>query len=108
MYEEVDPEVVVYEGELKKYNPGFKFQYVQRYCTLTKYCFCYFKNEYNATKNQNPLVTIKLDDIDMVQRTTVPLPTSTPQEDVYNHFQFEIYLKEEECETNLQLPANHI
>jgi len=31
-YKDIDPGRVIYDGELAKYNPGFKFQYITRFC----------------------------------------------------------------------------
>ena len=57
-----------------KYNPGFKYQYVKRYCTLTNTEFKYFKNETMSIKHIFPLINLNLKDIEKVERVAVEIP----------------------------------
>ena len=60
-----------------KYNPGFKYQYIQRYCQITKTEFKYYKNEMMSIKHIFPLVNISLGDIIKVERVSINIPVNT-------------------------------
>jgi hypothetical protein len=65
------PEDILYEGELMKYNPGFKNQYINRYCQINENEFKYYKNERMSYKHVFPLVSVNLLDIEKVERVSV-------------------------------------
>lgn len=57
-----------------KYNPGFKYQYISRYCQVSKVAFKYYKNELMSLKHIFPLFDVSLCDIDRVERIAIDLP----------------------------------
>ena len=76
-----------------KYIPGFKFQYQQRYLLATKNELSYFKTEVMSLTNLFPLQKIDLEVIDRVQRVTFDAKTRANEEQIFNFYQFEIFLK---------------
>lgn len=94
-----------------KYMPGFKYQYFKKYCLLTKSDFKYYKNEMMTFKHVFPLQKIRLEDIQKVQRVNCEIPTLLPEEECFNHYQFEIFVQKsgsENYEPSLLLPHNYI
>ena len=70
-YADLYPLEIIYEGQLMKYSPGFKYQYISRYCSINKFSFKYYKNQQMASKHIFPLVQIPFQDIDKVERVRV-------------------------------------
>lgn len=90
-----------------KYRPGFHTTYVPRYCKLNKHAFRYYKS-YHAGSHRFPLVEIDLDTMERVERVSIDLPQQTQKEQVLNQFQFEIFLKKQDCQSSLFVPHNYI
>jgi hypothetical protein len=103
VYEQLAWDDVVFEGELLKYRPGFVNTYVSRYCKLNKHAFRYYKN-FHAGSHRFPLVEIDLDAIDKVERVSIDFPAQKE----LNQFQFEIFLKKQDCQSSLFVPHNYI
>lgn len=62
-------EDVIQEGELQKYHPGFKKQFITRWCVLTAENFMYFKNRSSAQIwGQAPLYCVALSEIKTVSK----------------------------------------
>ena len=98
-YDNLPPNETLFEGELSKYRPGIGHQYIQRWCTVSKVAFAYYKNAYNATHGASrPIVFISLMDIESVQRVLVDVPVKTKNEERLNQYQFEIFLKNQKHE----------
>ena len=69
-----------------KYNPGFTNQYINRFCQVNKVEFKYYKNEFLSKKHQYPLLSLKLAEIDKVQRVNIDIPIQKEQERILNQF----------------------
>jgi hypothetical protein len=41
-YDQIDDNEIIFEGELMKYKPGMRHQYMSRWCQVTKTHFLYF------------------------------------------------------------------
>lgn len=54
-YDQANPDDILFEGELMKYMPGFKYQYFKKYCLLSKEEFKYYKNEISSLKHVFPI-----------------------------------------------------
>lgn len=107
---QVGPDCILFEGELMRYMPGFKYQYQQRYCLVTNTEFKYYKNELMSYKHVFPLQSINLDSIEKVQRVNQDVPIQDFAENVFNQYQFEIFLKTslEKTMDSLRMPYNFI
>ena len=61
-------EVVIYEGEIYKFNPGFKIDWFQKkFMQITNKSVVLYKDEINA-KASKPMITIPLEFISSIQK----------------------------------------
>eukprot|EP00347_Sterkiella_histriomuscorum_P017686 403348388 len=107
---QIPDDVFIYEGELMKYLPGFSFQYFKKYAMITKNEFKYYKNELMSFKHVFPTYSVSLDDIVKVQRVNCEIPVIKCEEQVFNSYQFEIFVNnvEQEIESSILMPQNYI
>ena len=62
-------EEIIQEGELNKYRPGFKKQYITRWCVLTNEYFIYYKNRESAQIwIQTPLFFVPISEIKTINK----------------------------------------
>ena len=86
---------ILFESELKKYQPGISIKYISRWCQITRTQFMYFTNNWSAncwlTK---PLMIIPLEYIKLVQKVLV---NTEPKKKVDNKqiYQFEVFLMDD-------------
>jgi len=74
-YDEIDDIEIIYEGELFKYKPGLKNQYMSRWCQITKSHFLYYAEGVPyASYFRRPLAVIPLEAIQSVKRVCVEVP----------------------------------
>ena len=93
--------VVLFEGELYRYHPGFTVHYYKKFCQITKKEFRYF-NQSNPKFNENPVLSVPLIFIESVKQVDFEIPEEKilKQKENYsnphlrNMFQFEIYIKD--------------
>lgn len=91
----VDPEIeVVYEGELKKYHPGLRCEFIPRWCQVTAKQFMYFNKRMSLSSwLRKPLLMVPLKQIKMVRY--IPKNENRSKQLKYNSmYEFEILLKE--------------
>jgi len=101
----LNPEEILFEGELVRYHPGFKTHLSNRWFQLTKSSLSYYKNQISAKCYESkPIAIIPIKYIKNIERVTVLIP-----EDYCKHIkeknqikkswiyenQFEIFTKEE-------------
>ena len=60
-----------------KYNPGFKYQYISRYCHLTISQFKYYKNELMSMKHVFALFEVNIANIERVERVSIDIPVTS-------------------------------
>lgn len=88
---------IIFEGELMKYKPGIKHQYMSRWCQVTKTHFLYFAEGVPyASYLGRPLAVIPIDAIESVRRVCVDVPERAEKYAKLRNFQFEIFLKRNE------------
>ncbi len=59
-YDNLQPSLCIFEGEVMKYTPGFKYQYQSRYLTLNKSEISYYRNEMQSIGLATPLQKIDI------------------------------------------------
>ena len=93
-YGQISDIEIIYEGDLMKYKPGIKHQYMSRWCQVTKSHFLYFSEGLPyASFLGKPLAVIPLDQIESVKRVYVEVPEKDEKYTRLKNFQFEIFLK---------------
>jgi hypothetical protein len=93
-YDELDDIEIIYEGELFKYKPGIKNQYMPRWCQVTKTHFLYYAEGVPyASYLGRPLAVIPLDSIESVKRVNVEVPERNEKYSQLKNFQFEIFFR---------------
>jgi len=107
-------EFVYLEGELPKYKPGISALYINRWCQITKTCFNYFKNNWEANCwLSKPMLSIPLSCVQAVR--PIKLITSPTKKSLSNNARysqerdshFEIYLKENVNISNLHYSSDY-
>lgn len=92
-YDHLDDDEIIFEGELMKYKPGMKHQYMSRWCQVTKTHFLYFAEGVPyASFLGRPLAVIPLHEIASVKRVCVEVPERNEKYSALKNFQFEIFL----------------
>jgi hypothetical protein len=61
----------IYEHSLHIFMPGDKVQFVERWCSVTPYCFQYHTRQKMRQDGRPPLQTIWLKDIENVRKANV-------------------------------------
>ena len=85
---------IIFEGELMKYKPGIKHQYMSRWSQVTKTHFLYYAEGVPyASYLGRPLAVIPLSQIQSVRRVCVEVPEKSEKYSVLKNYQFEIFLK---------------
>jgi len=99
----MDPNQILFEGELLKYKPGTSFNWVERWCRVTRSAFMYYKNEWTSNCwDLKPLAIIPIREIVAVFRVNLDLPNHKTQQPLKQDlasakakfkelFQFEIF-----------------
>lgn len=71
---------VLFEGQLLKYKPGTSFNWVERWCRVTKSEFKYYKNQWTAScADLKPLVSVPIHEIVAIFRVNLDLPKNPAQ-----------------------------
>lgn len=91
-----------------KYKPGTTFNWVERWCRVTRKEFMYFKNQWTAScSDLKPLVSVPLREIVAIFRVNLDLPgnqiqrktkkeLSSMQKNYNELFQFEVFTEQSE------------
>jgi hypothetical protein len=66
-----DKNLPIYEYSLSIFMPGDKIQFVERWCSVTPFCFQYHTRQKMRVDGRPPLNTIWLKDIEMVAKANV-------------------------------------
>jgi len=78
---------IIYEGYLLKYKPGTNFNWVERWCVLTRREFRYYKDQWAAKAwDSRPLLTVAMSDIITTVRVNMNLPEFATKKEVFQHF----------------------
>eukprot|EP01022_Parablepharisma_sp_SALTPOND_P024678 TRINITY_DN552_c5_g1_i1.p1 TRINITY_DN552_c5_g1~~TRINITY_DN552_c5_g1_i1.p1 ORF type:complete len:410 (+),score=33.08 TRINITY_DN552_c5_g1_i1:4447-5676(+) len=84
------PDHVFLSSDLLKYHPSFGKQFITRHCQITRLCFKYYKDMYNADL-YSPIMTIPYGDIEEVKR--IPMDTLVRGKAGAGKCHFEIFVK---------------
>lgn len=85
--EEIDLDEIIYEGYLLKYKPGTNFNWVERWCILTRREFRYYKDQWAAKGwDSKPLSSVAMSDIITTVRVNMNLPEFATKKEVLQAF----------------------
>jgi len=112
LIETQNPEDILFEGELCKYKPGVTYNYISRWCIVTKSEFKYYKNRFSAhCWMDKPLVRIPLACVKSAQRAA-EVPNfklkPSPQDPKMYGFQFAMLINPEDYQKNASMMTSHL
>jgi hypothetical protein len=92
-----DNEKFIYQGMLWRFHPGFGQNFIQKWCTVSRSFFNYYRNKWAANCFlENPLISIPVTCIESVEALSSPFLHSQLKPHngrVHKKFQFEIILR---------------